>query len=667
MRWRQTSRPFLLFLACVCSVALFATGTTTVAWFQQTPEGTFQIDNQFITGLRSPTGMTFAPDGRLFVTEQAGVVRVIAPGGQLLSTPFLTLSNIASAGERGLLGLAFDPDFTSNGYVYIFYTPNSPALSRLSRVTANGDVAVASSLVTLLEWPNSYSNHRGGDIHFGPDGKLYLAVGDAGAPTNAQTVTLYNGKVLRLNKDGSVPSDNPTSFTDTSGATLNPSGPYRAIWAIGLRNPYRFAFDGATGAMRINDVGGSLEETNVGRAGRNYGWPTCQGGACSNAYAENPAYAYTHSNGCAITGGAFYQGTQFPAGYQGNYFTSDYCATSIRYVRTDNSAATLPVSIPAGAVDLNVAPDGSIYILGYEAGIISRITFAGTGSNRNPVAQMAASPTSGAAPLTVSFSASGSSDPDGDPLTYAWEFGDGATGAGLTSSHVYANSGTYTARLTVSDGRGGSHLRQLTITVGNPPDPIITAPVQGSLYSAGETISFSGTATDLQDGTLPASAFSWRVLFHHDSHTHPAFGPINGVTSGSFTVPTTGHPEHTVFYRIYLTVTDSSGLQREVTRDVMPRKVNITLTTNVSGAQVLLDGAPMATPLTFTSVVGVQRTIAVVSPQTIGGQAYEFTSWSDGGANSHTIAVPATNTTYTATLTPSAAAPRSPGNVRIVR
>ena len=280
---------------------------TTVAWFQQTPEGTFQIDNQFITGLRSPTGMTFAPDGQLFVTEQAGVVRVIAPGGQLLSTPFLTLSNVASAGERGLLGLALNPDFTSNGYMYIFYTPNSPALSRLSRVTANGDVAVASSLVTLLEWPNSYSNHRGGDIHFGPDGKLYLAVGDAGAPTNAQTVTSYNGKVLRLNKDGSVPSDNPTGFTDTSGATLNPSGPYRAIWAIGLRNPYRFAFDGATGAMRINDVGGSLEETNVGRAGRNYGWPTCQGGACSNAYAENPAYAYTHSNGCAITGGAFYR------------------------------------------------------------------------------------------------------------------------------------------------------------------------------------------------------------------------------------------------------------------------------------------------------------------------------------------------------------------------
>ena len=621
---------------------------------------TFQINTQYVTGLANPTGMKFAPDGRIFVTEQGGAVRVITAGGQLLSTPFITVS-VRSDGERGLLGLAFDPDFAANGYIYLFYTPGDADVSRLVRVTASGDRAVANSQRTLFEYGNFSGNHRGGDLHFGPDGKLYLGLGDAGEGPSSQSVSSYNGKILRFNSDGSIPDDNPATFRDTSGNTLTPSGGFRAIWAIGLRNPYRFSFHPSTGAMRINDVGaGGWEEVNAGQAGRNYGWPTCEG-MCGNGFAQNPIYVHERgpADQCAITGGTFYTGSQFPAAYLDNYFLIDYCGTWLRHLRSDNSPATFPITIPQYSVDLKVGPDGSLYVLGHGAGVISRITSTG-GGNRNPTAQFTANPTSGIPPLTVNFDGRGSTDPDGDALSYAWQFGDNTTGSGATSSHTYSGSGTFVARLTVSDGRGGSASQQISISVGNRPTATITIPATGAQYTAGETISFAGQATDPDDGNLPASAFSWTVLFHHDTHTHPELGPLNGVTSGSFVAPTVGHTEENVFYRIYLTVTDSSGVQAQVTRDVTPRKARITLTSNLAGAQVLLDGQPQTIPHVFTGVAGVRRILDVVSPQTINGQSYQFSSWSDGGAANHTISTPLTDTVYAVTLTSTQQPPSPP-------
>ncbi len=648
-------------LSCCCvaaSLLLVAVGLSTRTSAQA---GVFQIQNQFITGLSSPTAMAFAPDGRLFVTQQAGSIRVITAAGQLLATPFLTLPSVRSDEERGLLGIAFDPDFTTNSWVYIFYSPGNAAVSRVSRVTASGNVAVANSEVTIFEYGNFSGNHRGGDIHFGPDGLLYVALGDAGEQTNSQSVTSFDGKILRLNKNGTAAAGNPASFTNSSGATLTPSGLFKAIWAIGLRNPYRFSFQEGAGAMRINDVGSDQwEEVNVGVAGSNYGWPTCEG-LCGNANTRDPIYAHVRGpdpdQGCAITGGAFQSGNQFPAAYLDGYFVIDYCSTWLRHLRVDDSQETLPIAIPQFSVDLKFAPDGSLYILGHSAGAISRVTHTGTGQNRNPVARGTATPTSGAPPLAVSFNATTSSDPDGDPLSFAWTFGDGGSATGATPNHTYQTAGTYTATVTVSDGRGGSGATQFTIAAGRPPVPTIALPAVGALYSAGDTISFSGTATDPDDGTLPASAFSWTVLFHHDIHTHPALGPLTNTRSGSFTIPRTGHTEDTVFYRIYLTVTDSSGVQTQVTRDVQPRKARLTLAANVTGARILLDGSPQVSPYSFNSVVGVQRTIEVPSPQTVGGQSYAFSSWSDGGARSHVITTPATNQTYTATLTPTVVQP----------
>lgn len=638
-------RKHLPSLACVLTLNVLASPA-----FAQVG-GTFQIDTQYVTGLANPTALAFAPDGRLFVAQQAGAVRVVTAGGQLLSTPLLTLPSVRSDQERGLLGLAFDPAFASNGYLYALYTPGNAAVTRLSRFTVSGNTASLGSESTIFEYGNYSGNHRGGDIHFGPDGKLYIALGDAGEPTNAQSVSSFDGKILRLNRDGSIPSDNPSGFRSTTGASLTPSGDYRAIWAIGLRNPYRFSFQGGTGAIRINDVGGGLwEEVNIGQAGANYGWPTCEG-QCSNSYATNPLYVHTRGDdGCAITGGAFQSGSAFPTSFAGHYFVIDYCRTWLRHIRPDGSTATFPLAIPQFSVDLKFAPDGSLLVLGHGTGTISRITYTASGSNRNPAAQISANPTSGRAPLTVNFAATGSSDPDGDALTYAWDFGDGQAGTGATISHTYTASGSFSARVTVSDGRGGTDYRTLTIGVGTPPSATITTPVAGALYAAGDTISFAGSANDPEDGLLPATAFSWTVLLHHDVHTHPAVGPLTGVTSASITIPTTGHTEHTVFYRIYLTVTDASGLQTQVTRDVMPRKSQITIGSNVAGAEILLDGQPLTAPYTFTGVAGVQRALEVVSPQTVGGRRYTFSSWSDGGGRQHTVSTPLVDTTYTATL-----------------
>src|SRR5262245_56859123 len=194
------------------------------------------------------TAMAFAPDGRLFVCLQSGQVRVIDKNGVLLANPFVTLS-VDSSGERGLLGVAFDPNFAGNHYVYLYHTvPGSPAHNRISRFTANGNVAVANSEFVLVDLDNlsNATNHNGGAFHIGPDGKVYVGVGENANSTNAHTLSNRLGKILRINSNGTIPLDNPRSFPGIAGST---SGPNRAIWAVGLRNPFTFAFQPGTARL----------------------------------------------------------------------------------------------------------------------------------------------------------------------------------------------------------------------------------------------------------------------------------------------------------------------------------------------------------------------------------------------------------------------------------
>ena len=188
----------------------------------------------------------------------------------------------------------------------------------------------------------------------------------------------------------------------------------------------------------------------------------------------------------------------------------------------------------------------------------------------------------------------------------------------------------------------------LSIMANHAPTPLILAPANGGFYNAGDIINFSGAGLDAEDGNVSANGFSWTIVFQHDTHTHPFLGPINGVTNGAFTIPTTGETSTNVWYRVNLTVTDSGGRQKSTFTDIVPRTAMLTLGSAPAGLQLTLDGQPVIAGTTVASVVGMVRSLGVVTPQIFGGFSYEFDSWSDGGLATHAIATPATDTAYLA-------------------
>ncbi len=445
-------------------------------------------ESVFASGLSSPTAMVVVPDGRVFVAEQAGTLRVVQ-NGSVLATPFLSLA-VDSTGERGLLGVALDPNFASNGFVYVYYTVPSGGGSphnRVSRFTANGNTAIAGSDVPILDLDSlsSATNHNGGAIHFGPDGKLYVAVGDNASGSNSQTLTNRLGKMLRINSDGTIPSDNPTTIDDLGTV---PAGVTRSIWAAGLRNPFTFAFDSASGAMFINDVGqSSFEEIDAGRAGANYGWPTTEGDFIQSFFPNftRPIYNYAHSaphpfGGISIIGGAFYQPStfSFPVSYTGDYFFADLAngwidvrdaATGTVTNFADNPTGQIIVALAEGTsgqlLYLARSPQGAIYQITYSGSQVAIAVGAGVGGG--PVAKLV-DPVGGAARLSVNpfgnftggvrvASADVTGDMVPDLIVGAGPGGgpdvrvfDGATG--LQVRQFFAFEGTFTGGVYVASG-----------------------------------------------------------------------------------------------------------------------------------------------------------------------------------------------------------------------
>jgi glucose/arabinose dehydrogenase len=623
------------------------------------------VDTRIVSGLSNPTSMAFAPDGRLFVTQQGGDLRVIS-SNTLLATPFLHV-NVDAQGERGLLGVAFDPDFAANRFVYIYYTTTSPAVhNRLSRFTASGNTAVAGSEVVLLELDNlsGATNHNGGAIHFGLDGKLYIAVGNNNSGANSQSLSTLHGKMLRINKDGSIPADNPFHGIGRG-----------EIWNYGLRNPFTFAFNPKSGRMFINDVGeNTFEEVNDGLRSANYGWPTSEGPTTNPSFVS-PLYTYTHSEGCAITGGTFYDPASptFPSSLVGKYFFSDFCSGFIRVLNPATGTATgFATGIPA-PVDLQVGPDGALYYLARgnssTSAHVGRITYS-----LSQVPQISVQPQNQtvSAGQTATFSVTAS----GPSLQYQWQQNGvdiaGANSPTLTRSNVSLSESGTKFRVRVSNSFGSTLSNEATLTVvsNTAPTAQILTPADGTKYNAGSVLSFSGSGTDPESGDLPASAFTWTIDFHHSTHTHPAMPPTTGIKSGTFNIPNQGEVSDDVFYRIILKVTDSGGLTNTVTRDVFPNKSTLTVATNPAGLQVTLDGQPHTSPFSTVGVVGIQRTIGVSSPQTLTGKSYEFVSWSDSGAINHTVTTASTNTTYTANFREITGAPTGvaiePDSTRVV-
>ncbi len=623
-----------------------------------------------LSNLNEPTGAVFTPDGRLLVIERDGSVLVAQPGAtQVDPVPLLAMSNInISGGERGLVGITLDPGFAGNGWFYVFYTAASPLRDRVSRFTASGNTVVPGSELVL--WEDNEASalyHHGGGLEFGPDGRLFVSTGDFfGSGAESQLLTSYRGKILRLEPGGGVPASNP--FFDGAGPNLD------AIWARGLRNPFRISFDSVGGRMYIADVGSnststSLEEVNLGVAGANYGWPVCEG-SCGTAGMTNPWFTYPHGGrDASITGGFVYRGTQFPAEYRGSYFYGDYVQNWIRGLRLNGDGSIQqPFNFePANGasdgpygevVDLLEGPDGSLYYVDFgtswegqsRPGTVRRIRYLL--ANQAPVALSSATPLSGPAPLQVSFSSAGSSDPESAPLTYAWDLGDGTLSSEADPVHTYTAVGTYTVRLTVSDGEASSLADPLQVTVGNRPTATIDAPADGSTFRAGDVIAYRGSGSDLEDGALPATAFSWRGLMRHETHSHPFFGPVDDVAEGSFSVPTMGHDfSGNVSYEIICTVTDSDGLTSSTAVSLVPEEVDLTLQTVPAGLTVLVDGVSRTTPITLDAAIGFQFQLEAPD-QTVGGAPYVFSNWSDGGARAHGLTIGTSDQTLTATFQP---------------
>ncbi len=327
-------------------------------------------------GLSGATALAVARDGRIFVCEQTGTLRVVKDG-RLLAAPFVTLP-VDATWERGLIGVTVAPDFPKMPHVFVCYVAAKPYPHHvLSRFTAAGDVAEPGSEKILLEGDDQTklggdvpAGHQGGALHFGADGKLYLALGDQTAGKRAQSMSSLLGRLLRLNPDGSIPADNPFLATTT--------GKYRATWALGLRNPFTFAVQPETGRLLINDVGGQAEEINEGRGGANFGWPTVEHGPTSDARFRGPLHHYPTA---CIAGGAFApRDLPWPAPYPGRYFFGDFNHGAIKTLDPDHPARAEPF---AGGlrrpVDLRFGTDGGLYVLMRDAWVIDRFFQGGSG------------------------------------------------------------------------------------------------------------------------------------------------------------------------------------------------------------------------------------------------------------------------------------------------
>ena len=460
----------------------------------------------------------------------------------------------------------------------------------------------------------------------------------------------------------------------------------RRIIAAGLRNPFRFDL-AENGELWIGDVGwGQWEEINrlPDTGVPNFGWPCREGPArrqpaydaanlaiCETLYSQpaaatEPFFAYKHlfpvvdGESCptgtsSIAGVRIYDGadaTSFPGVWENALFFADYSRDCIWAMRAGADGIPDPSTVQtfdAGAsnpVWLEVGPDGALYYADFDRGRVMRIQ--STAANQSPAAALSANPTAGSAPLEVEFDGTASSDADNDSLAYAWDLdGDGELddSSSPAPTHTYTAGGSYNVKLRVSDGRGGSDTATTTIDVDNtPPVPTIDAPLPDLRWKVGDEIDFSGSAQDVEDGTLPESALRWRLAIRHcpstcHTHTIQSFAGHRRGDAGRSRprvalLPAAAPHGHRLRRR-----RASTAIQ------LVPRTSVLKIGSAPPGAQVALDATSGTAPLRQRVIVGSQHTISAPTPQLFGGEEFDFLNWSDGGAATHTVTAGAANET----------------------
>lgn len=670
-----------LLTAC-CGIGMFLACTNSA--YSQLPTGFVQ---KKLTGdvINEATALAHAPDGRIFIAERGGNVKVLQNG---TVTTVHTAQTVTDA-EQGLLGITLHPQFASNGKFYIFYTNVEMTRHYLDVITITPTNQVT-AVTRVMEFdPIINGAHNGGAILF-RQGLLYVAVGESNSSVESPKLDTYRGKILRLTDDGQPAPGNP--YYDVPGASRQ----QRSIWARGLRNPWKMALDPVSQRIFVMDVGGDYEEINDvttpdASKGYNYGWS--QDGKTGNQQAAGTitaTYYYDHSNdkgGCAITSGVFFNppATNYPPEYRNKFFFSDWCRDWYRFVDVNNltPASQYTEFAPKGFTRIlgtSVGLDGNIYYIGYATGgAIWRLEY---NNNLAPtiVNQPESATITAGDPVQFSVTASG-----GIPMSFQWQKNGvnipGATEATFSIAQTaQADSGLYRCVVINHIDTAISTAAKLTVLPFNArPVPHISAPTGDVKWSVGTVVNFSGTATDTEDGTLPASAYRWELHFYHkdtetSEHWHPGPTLPAGVQSGSFTADNLGESSPNIWFRLLLTVTDSKGRTGVDSVDIFPNKVQVTVNSNVPGLQVVL-GKEAATPFTKPMVVNALTTLQAITPQLLGDTTYAFVSWAHGGDTLQSIRVPAVNTTYSVTYKatgsrqnpfPAGTAPRAiPGKIEI--
>jgi glucose/arabinose dehydrogenase len=708
-------------------------------------------DSAVISGLTSPTNAVFAPDGRVFISEKSGLVKTFDSLTDTTATVTADLrQQVQDFWDRGLLGLALDPQYPTRPYLYVLYSydavpggtaprwgdqcPTPPGATddgcmitgRLSRLTLDASGVATGEQVLLTDWCQQYPSHSVGTVTFGPDGALYVGGGDGasfnfadwgqrgnpcadppspagtnlspptaeGGALRAQSVRRPAGQPVSL--DGSIVRVNPDTGAPMAGNPFaaNPNVNAQRIIAHGLRNAFRFAFRPGTNEVWAGDVGwNTWEEINripnaTDNVAENFGWPCYEGNATQSGYdganlnvceslyptgQTGPYFTYNHNaavtagDGCptggsSVSGIAFETTSNYPATYDGALFFADSSRGCIWAMRRGTNGLPNPATIVPFVTGVNVpvqvltGPGGDLFYIALGAGQLRRVSYP-AGTNRPPDAVATATPSSGNAPLAVQFNGAGSTDPDGTPLTYAWDLdGDGAydDSTAVSPSWTYLQQQLVHAGLRVTDPGGLTDTAAVDVTVGTPPsdDPVVTIdnPTAATQWSVGQNIPFAGRAADAQDGQLPASALSWQLTLQHcttptSCHAHN-LQTFPGVASGSFIAPDHEYPS---FLDLTLTATDSDGHAKSTTVRLSPKTVVLTFTSNPSGARLAVGGSEQVTPFTRTVIVGSNNSVSAPSPQQLTlGLRFRYTGWSDGGAQSHNITAPTGATTYRA-------------------
>lgn len=654
-----------------------------------------------VSGLNLPTGFDIASDGRIFIAQKNGIVRVFQ-NGELLPEPFIDLRHeVNDSADRGLMSVALHPSFPGVPYVYLSYVyepveasgyfDDGARVSRVLRISAdpaNPNVHQPGTGVVLVGKNSTFENignpnetnqppftcqgpdggfvqdclpaegtaHVIGMLRFGPDGALYVANGDGTQHVsgNGRAVDPNSlaGKILRVDPNsGQGYANNP--FYDG-----DPNSNRSKVFAMGMRNPFRFTFSPYTGELFVADVGNDVwEEINRGGAGSNFGWPCyegpdvaagheiCQPLLADPSLVTTAAYTYDHSEGKgAAIGGDFYQGRSFPSQYQGAYFYGDFNKGLINYLTfSGGTEVALFGDNAAGFVQMEYQ-DNSFYVLYIAHGAIGRIRYAG--ANVPPVARFSAAPIVGQVPLTVTFDSSQSYDTNGDLFRRSWNFGDGATLSGADNTirpvHVYEEEGQYRAELVLTDESGSISTASTTIYVGNtPPKVEILLPKPDTTYQIGDDIQFLGWASDGEDGLLSGENLSWTATLHHRDHEHYDFHESEG-TSGSFTY--VDHGDNS-YLELCLTATDTEGLNSTSCVDLMAEEVIYTFKSVPSGIPVLYAGSAYTTPFKVRTYANAERSISVPPEPEDGAK---FLIWSDGGPRRHDLSVGNEDVTLTA-------------------